>query len=191
MKKFKYRAKKGPDEIVEGVVLADTQDEVIDKINDMGLLPVDVFEERAKTSSSSGSTSTQVTPSALTGKVGTRHVTTLMRQLAKLIKSGVPILRALTILEELVGHPNLRDILQETQTHVREGTPLSAAFAAHPQVFSSFDIAMLQAGESSGNLDVALTRIAEYRQAQEVLFSRVRSGTGLSPLYYSGGDPHH
>ena len=177
MKKFKYRAKKSPEETREGVLLAGSRDEAIDQINAMGLLPVDVDEERQSKSQGGGAS-----PSLFKRKVGGQALAIFYRQLAKLIKSGVPILRALEIVSEQTGNLYFRGAIDQIHQEIKEGNPLSEALMTYKNIFSTFDIAMIQAGESVGKLDEALIRLVTYLEQQEVLKSKVRTATAY-PIF--------
>ena len=88
---YKYNAKKGPQESVEGKIEAQSQEEAIEKINRLGYIPVRIKkeEEARKTLFSSGT--------KLRLKVKSRQITVFSRQLSSLLKAGVPILNALGI----------------------------------------------------------------------------------------------
>ncbi len=170
MKRFRYKAKKGPRELVEGHLSAETQDEAVDKINEMGLLPVDVEEEHV--SAQAPRASLRVLPAR---KVRTAELAAFYRQLSKLVKSGVAILRALAVVSEQFRNPYLRGVLESVQRGVREGENLSTVLSRFPHIFPGFDVAMIRGGESVGRLDEALARIAEHRARQEELVNKVRS----------------
>jgi len=169
MKKFKYRAKKGPNEVVQGVLAAESQDAAVDKLSGMGLLPVEVNEETVSLDEISWGLAMD------TKRVRSRDVATFYRQLARLVKSGVPIVSVLTILAEQSSNQALRNILENVRNQVREGHPFSSSLAVYPHVFSAFDIAMIQAGESTGHLEISLVRIGDYREAAEELSSKLRT----------------
>src|SRR3990167_1582272 len=105
MKKYKYRARKNPEETVEGVLLADSRDEVVDQINELGLLPIEINEERL----------VERTKSApwrfLIKKASARDLAVFYGQLSRLVKSGVPILRALGIIREQTENDYFAEIL--------------------------------------------------------------------------------
>ncbi len=169
MKKFRYRAKKGPNEVVQGVLTAESQDAAIDKLSGMGLLPVEIDEDSASFSEKTWSTGVD------SQKIRLRDVATFYRQLSRLVKSGVPLVNVLTILAEQTSQHAFRTILENVRNQVREGHPLSASLELYPRVFSTFDIAMIQAGESAGHLETSLAQIGNYREAQEELSSKMRT----------------
>ena len=91
MKKFFYQAKKKPGEFVEGTLVAETQDEAIDKISALGLFPVEVREEAA-----SQVNKKVFVPSKVSSRqASSRDIIIFYRQLAKMSQSGIPILRSI------------------------------------------------------------------------------------------------
>ena len=102
-------------------------------------------------------------------RVTTRDVVELTQQLATLVDAGLPLDRALVILEELTTHPRVREIVADVLRSVRGGSSLSDALAKHhPRPFSRLYINMVRAGEKGGVLEQTLQRLAELlREAQE------------------------
>ena len=153
---YHYKAKKGPTDIVEDVIEAQSRDEAVEKISRLGFLPVSVDEEAEVAVKE-----VKRVPLFLSmGRVPSREVTVFSRQLASLIKSGVPILRSLMIISEQSESASFRDVLSRIGSDVKEGKSFSKALEAWPSIFSAFFIAMVRAGEGSGMLQEALLRIA-------------------------------
>ncbi len=168
MKQYRYKAKKGPTEIVEGTLTADTQDEAIDKVNGMGLVPVDIRED------------------VLTAEVAKEHrkrrwqrisatnILAFYRQMGKLVKSGVSLPQAVYLVSQGLENETFQSVLEKIHKDIRQGETFSAALGAYPKVFSPFDIGMIQTGEAAGRLDEVLKQIADYRETQRALMSKVR-----------------
>ncbi len=168
MKQYRYKAKKGPTEIVEGTLAADTQDEAIDKVNGMGLVPVDIRED------------------VLTAEVAKEHrkrrwqrisatnILAFYRQMGKLVKSGVSLPQAVYLVSQGLENETFQSVLEKIHKDIRQGETFSAALSAYPKVFSPFDIGMIQTGEAAGRLDEVLKQIADYRETQRALMSKVR-----------------
>jgi len=182
MTQFHYRAKKGPAEIVEGVLEAASLDVAIEKISAMGYLPVEVQEAGAASKAGGQGAGAPAAPGAASVRVRPRDITVFSRQLGTLIKSGVPILRALHIIAEQSESAGLRSLLAQVSRDVKEGKSFSASLTAWPRVFSSFYIAMVRSGEDSGTLQEVLFRIARYRQKQEEMLSRLRAALAYPVL---------
>jgi len=165
---YRYRAKKGPQEIIESKIQAQSEAEAIDKINQIGLIPIRIEEEHSTTSAKTSY------PNKPKGKVPSREVTIFSRELASLLKSGVPILAALNIISEQSESIHLKNTLRIIHDAVKDGSTFSAVLSMHPQIFSSLYVAMIRSGEDSGALAAVLLRIADYRSKQEEMLSRFR-----------------
>ncbi|MFH1190254.1 MAG: type II secretion system F family protein [Candidatus Omnitrophota bacterium] len=166
MNNYTYRAKKGPEEIVEGAIDARTEKEAIEKLVQQGYVPIRVVEANIRPQAKPRA------PEKRGGRVSSREVTVFSRQLAGLLKSGVPILNAINIISEQAERPGLKAVLSDCHNAIREGATFSSTLEAYPKVFSPLYIALIRAGENSGTLPEALFRVAEYRIKQEEMFSR-------------------
>ena len=191
MAEYFYRAKKGPTEVVEGSVEAASVDDAVDKLDQMGLLAIRLDEvqsnqkgmksenadKKEKTNVPGPETVRKTSRASLVlfSHVRSAEITLFGRQLASLIKSGVPILRALWIIQEQTQNPAFRKFLARAQAEINNGRSLSSVLAEYPKYFSLLYIAMVRMGEDSGNLQEAMLRISDYRQRQEEILSRVRT----------------
>lgn len=109
------------------------------------------------------------------GGVGSGDVLAMTRELAVLLRAGLPIDRALKVMIEMAGHEGLRDLLQDLLTSVKAGKGLSQALQSYPGVFNTFYISMVRAGEASGHLGDVLIRLAEYLTNAKAVKSSVVS----------------
>jgi type IV pilus assembly protein PilC len=110
-----------------------------------------------------------------TTRVRTRDVAQMTRQLAALLKAGVPLLQSLQMLSRSLPSAALTEVVQALHKDVAEGQPLHLALSQHPAHFSGLYISMVQAGESAGILDALMERLAQTLEKNEALRSRVRS----------------
>ena len=108
-------------------------------------------------------------------RVRTRDVAQMTRQLAALLRAGVPLLQALHMLSRSLPSATLSEIIQTVQHDVETGQALHTALARHPKQFSGLYLSMVQAGESAGILDSLMERLASTLEKNEALRSRVRS----------------
>ncbi len=207
MANFQYRAKKGPTEVVSGRVEAATLDDAVEKLDQMGLFPIEIKEakegEKKDQSSESGVRSSEQkktkekkaekekqvsqlsTPKlkkSIFGRIKSSDITVFGRQLASLLRSGVPILRALWIISEQSTNPKFRDFLDKAQKDINNGRSLSMVLADYPKQFPPVYVALVRTGEDSGNLQEALLRVSEYRQKQEEIMSRVKTAMAYPAL---------
>ena len=104
-----------------------------------------------------------------------RELVVFTLQLATLVKAGVPLLQGLTTLARHSSDSTLRDILYDVGQCVKSGNPLGASLRAHPEVFSSWYVGMVEAGEASGSLDVTLQRLADSLEKRLKLMHQVRA----------------
>ncbi len=184
MPRFKYYAKEGT-ENVDGIVEAQTKAEAVEKISQRGLLPIRVEavvqEKRLE--------GTPPRRGVFATRVKSKDVTIFSRQLASFVKSGVPILRGLSIISEQSENPAFQKVLGEVRLDVQEGGSFSETLKKYPKIFSPLYIAMVNSGESSGNLHEVLLRIANHRQKQEAIISRVRSALAypILMIFVGGG----
>lgn len=165
---YKYRAKRGPENILEGKIEAANEQEAVEKINTMGYLPVRV--EEIKPAPSAQGPLLRIFPK----KIKPSDITIFTRQLASLIKSGVPLLRGIGIVSEQSTNPYFKELLLHIHHQVRGGRSLSSALSDYPNVFNPLYLAMVRVGEDSGSLQEVLLRIADYRLKQQEIYSKVR-----------------
>jgi len=99
----------------------------------------------------------------------------MTRQLAALLKAGVPLLQALDMLSRSLTSTTLVGIVKAVHHEVASGTPLHEALGQHPAQFSGLYVSLVQAGESAGILDTLMARLAHTLEKNEALRSRVRS----------------
>jgi len=95
------------------------------------------------------------------------------RQLAELIKAGLPLERALNALAGEADNPNARDLVASIRSEVNAGSTFAKALEPHPREFSAVYRASIAAGEQSGELGLVLTRLASDLEAQNQLQSKV------------------
>jgi type IV pilus assembly protein PilC len=103
------------------------------------------------------------------------------RQFATMIEAGMNVVTSLVILEQQTTDTNLVDVIGALREDVEGGLLLSEAMARHPKVFSRLYIAMVEAGEAAGVLDVVLDRVALQIEKQEAIRRRVK-GAMTYPL---------
>jgi general secretion pathway protein F len=162
---YKYRAKEGPHKIIENKIDAISQEAAIKQIEEMGYVTLGI-EEIADSASGSRK--------RVTKKISTHDLIIFTRQLATLLKSGIPILRALGVLSEQTHNSGFSVVIKDIYNELKEGANFSQALSKYPGIFSPFYIAMISAGEDSGRLEEILFRLSEYSKKRQELVSKVR-----------------
>ena len=115
-------------------------------------------------------------------RVPAKYLTVFYNQLSDLLRSGVPLLRSLQLLEDQTSHPALKFVVQDVREQVAEGTRLNDAMRRHPKAFNSLTISMVRAGEEGGFLEDVLARVAAFNDHQEELKGKV-TGAMVYPLF--------
>ena len=164
---FIYKAKAGPAKTVEGELQAESRPAAVAALDRMGYSPVWV-KEKAGGSHKKRRRFAQ-------RPVRPRDITVLTRQLASLIRSGVPILRGLRTIADQTESERLRTVVSDMEGTVRDGSMLSVAMSKYPSLFSMLYVDMVRAGESGGILDDSLTRLADAREKEEDFRRKVQS----------------
>ena len=109
------------------------------------------------------------------------EVAAFTRQLATLLRSGIPLTESLGALFEQADNVKLKSVLQAVRTAVNEGSSLGDALRKHPHVFSDLYCSMVKAGETAGNLDEVLARLADFMESGEKLKAKVQ-GAMIYPI---------
>ena len=99
----------------------------------------------------------------------------MTRQLAALLRAGVPLLQSLDMLSRSLPSWALTELMLEVHNDVASGTALHEALAKHPTQFSGLYVSLVQAGETAGILDTMVERLAHTLEKNEALRSKVRS----------------
>lgn len=107
-------------------------------------------------------------------RVSPKDLAVSTRQLATLLKAGLPLVTALHALSDQTDSKVLQRIVVEVKENVEEGTALAKALGAFPKVYPRLYVNMVNAGEASGTLDAVLEKVADYLEAQLELRRRVR-----------------
>jgi general secretion pathway protein F/type IV pilus assembly protein PilC len=161
MPDFTYEALEKTGKRNSGTVNATSEREAASMLDGRGLFPVRIVPIKSQTARRSGK------------KVKGRHMATFYSQLADLLHSGVPLLKALDILERQSIHPVLAEVLREVRAKVADGVSLADAMRPYPQVFNELSVGMVRAGQEGGFLEDVLKRIAAFTDHQEDLKGKV------------------
>ncbi|MCA9063258.1 MAG: type II secretion system F family protein [Planctomycetaceae bacterium] len=174
MPDYDYIARELSGKQVKGTLTAASEQDALSTLASRSLFPVKVEVSAAA----------QKQAAVGAKRVASRHLTNFYTQLADLLKSGVPLLRSLQLLEEQTSNPSLRYVIQEIREQVADGTRLNDAMRRHPRTFNHLTVSMVKAGEEGAFLEDVLQRIATFNDHQEELKGRV-TGALVYPLFLS------
>ena len=167
---FLYKGRNSRGEAVQGRIEGADSVAIADQLLNTGITPVDIRPARA---------SPELRVDALLARLRERVTPTdvmlMSRQLYTLLRAGVPIMRALSGLQESATNPALARVLQEVRGDLESGKELSAALRRHPQVFSAFFVAMVRVGEMTGHLEEVFLRLAQHTEFDIEMRGRVKS----------------
>lgn len=170
---FKYEAKDAAGKVVKGTVSAGSQAEAVADLRRRNLQPVEITRSSALGSLFGKGSGKKKVAKKASARRGELEVFT--RQLSTMLGAGIPMLEALEILADQAESPGFAFCLDRVVNDIRSGSDLSKAMEPHKRVFSHIYVSMIRAGEVSGQIDIILTRLAEYLEASAHLRSEIKS----------------
>ena len=162
MKRFNYKARaKDSGKVIKGNIQAENEQTAGRLLNEQGYTPLSITEEGA---GFFGKRS----------KVRNKERVMFTRQLSTLIGAGLPLATSLRTVIEQTDNKTMKSIAEEILTSVESGKSLYESFSAHPEVFNGVYTALIQAGEASGTLDLALKRLADQEEKDAAMMSKIK-----------------
>nr|HEX4317352.1 type II secretion system inner membrane protein GspF [Kofleriaceae bacterium] len=186
MPMYAYKGVSGTGKSISGVRDAETPKLLRQVLRKDGVL-VTSFElsksaKAAKTANAKkGGLSRDVDLGGIIGGVKKVEIAAFTRQMATLLRAGIPLSEALGALVEQISNLRLKTPISEVRTMVNEGSSFADALAKHPKLFDELFISMVRAGELAGNIDEVLTRLADFLEASQKLKSKV-TGAMIYPI---------
>ena len=107
-------------------------------------------------------------------KIQPADIAIFTRQLATMMKAGVPLVQAFDIVAEGTDHEKMRELILTVRTDVSSGTGLAGALEKHPLHFDELFCSLVASGENSGTLEVMLDRVATYKEKTEALKAKIK-----------------
>jgi type IV pilus assembly protein PilC len=163
---FEYRVRDQGGKVVTGTLVADNEQVVVSRLREMGYVPL-------KIGAKGGPGMKREINLRTKAKLKDQAVFT--RQFATMVNSGLPILRALAILEQQTQSRIIAKAVVDVRGEIERGSSLSAAMAKHPKVFNNLYVAMVRSGETGGVLESVLDRLADNLEREVALRQRIKS----------------
>jgi type II secretory pathway component PulF len=173
---FQYKALQANGAIAEGQLEAAGRPEAFAQMSGLGLRPVSLSEKAGAQSKKAAAIPVSLGSISLfkkAHKVSSRALEDFTRLLSSLLSAGVPLSRALVILHKESSNPAAHAKWKEIHDLVIDGMSLADAMAKSPETFPRVYIAMVQAGETGGFLDLVLAQIADFHAREKDLRSKV------------------
>lgn len=176
--RFIYKAKDGPGKTIKGELEADSRQMALNQLDSMGYSPIWVKEQDVDR------------PGArvlLNRRISQRDINVFTRQLASLIKSRVPILKALNTVAGQTESAGFQNVIRGLEHDVRDGSMLSEALSKHINLFSELYVNMVRSGESGGIMDAILMRLSEALEKEEDTKRKLQSAMAYPILIAAVG----
>ena len=173
MPNYIYKAKDGPGKTVQRELVAESKASAIARIEAMGLIPISVRPKGRGHAAQSRPSQRGIRRS---------EISVLTRQLGSMIRSGVPILRALNTIEDQTENRRLQAVIGDLEASIRDGSMLSDGMRRYPKLFPELYVNMVESGESGGVLDTMLFRLAESREVEEENRRKVQAAMAYPTL---------
>ena len=148
---YGYKAINKVGKEVKGSIEGDSKAQVKAKLNNMSLTVIALTEQNIFT---------RDLDIQIGGYPKTRDLSVMCRQFVSMIRAGVGIMDVLRMLQEQTENKRLKDALKEVRLSVEKGNSLASSMEKQPKIFPELMVNMVAAGEASGNLDVAMDRVA-------------------------------
>lgn len=169
---FNYTAKDKNGQLLKGEVEAENEAAAAKVLASRDLIPITVGTHEEQTFS-------------FLNKISLKDKVMMMRQLATMINAGLPISQSLKTLEAQTSKKNIKRVLAQTSSDIEGGSQLSFALSRFPETFTQLEITLIASGETSGDLDKALLRLADQLEKQQSLIRKVR-GAFIYPSFVIG-----
>ncbi len=156
---FEWEGKDRNGKMVRGEMRAAGENQVLASLRRQGVLPGKVKKRRMRSGK----------------KITAKDLTLFTRQLATMMKAGVPLLQAFDIVGRGNANPSVTRLLNDIRNDVETGTSLSTAFRKYPLYFDNLYCNLVEAGEAAGILDQLLDRLAVYMEKTQAIKSKIKS----------------
>jgi MSHA biogenesis protein MshG len=173
---FAYQGRNARGELVKGVLEGASSGAVADQLFSTGITPVHINEAAGAAAPAAGAAAAKRREIRFgEPKVELADLMLFSRQMHTLLKSGVPIIRALAGLQESSQNPTLARVVGEVRDGLESGRELSFSMRAHPKVFSSFMVNMVRVGEMTGRLDEVFLRLYDFFAFEKKMSDDIRA----------------
>ncbi len=170
---YSYKGRNHRGDLVSGSLDGSDSGVIADQLLNTGITPVEI--ELSSRRRSNGNRTEWLQKALREKPITSLDLMLFSRQMYTLLKAGVPILRALSGLQESTPNPKFAVLLQDIRESLDSGRELSAAFRRHPAVFSPFYVSMVQVGEMTGMLDETFIRLYDYLDFERDMRDRIKS----------------
>ncbi len=171
MPTFSYEAVDSSGKAKKSTIDAANVDEAREKLKGQGLFPTSIAQKGGRKSKKASAAAGTERKKAFVigGGVSQKELTNFTRQFSTLIDAGLPLVRALDIMEQMLKPGGLRNVIMDVRDDVEQGSSLSEAMSKCPGGFDELYVSMIRAGETGGLLGSILNRLADFREKSQKL----------------------
>ncbi|UCG57977.1 MAG: type II secretion system F family protein [Phycisphaerales bacterium] len=174
MKSYRYIARDMSGTRKQGLTEAASANDVLSWLRQHQLTPVSVNEVSTRAKKSKRTRRRK--------RLKAAELAAFCSQLMTMVEGGIPVTTALETVAKDQEHPQFREVLQQVAEGMRNGEPFSESMSRFPTIFNKLSCAIVLAGETGGNLSLALGRLAEYYDNRDKLKKKVKSATSY-PIF--------
>ncbi len=164
---YNYKGLEKTGKEVKGTISAEGLSPAKMKAKAMGIMLIEIHEQTSSTVKKSAGISFGST-------VSIADLSLMTRQLATLLRAKIQIVEAFSALVDQTENPRLKIALSEIRQKVNEGSSLAKALSDYPKIFDNVYVNMVDAGETSGTLEVVLLRLADFTESQLQLRNKIK-----------------
>jgi MSHA biogenesis protein MshG len=168
---FAYTGRNARGELIKGRLEGADSGAVADELATTGITPVEIRQAAAEAKHAAAAWRARL----FAPRVPLVDLMLFSRQMYTLLKSGVPIMRALAGLEESMVNPAFKAVVADLRASLDSGRELSASMRRHPAVFSNFYVSLVRVGESTGMLQDVFLRLYEHLEFEKEVRERIKS----------------
>ena len=159
-KRFTFEGRNlSPDQIVRGEVVAKDEEEARKKLQRRGIRPLRVSKVK----------------STRKKRITQEDITVFTRQLATMMKAGLPLMQAFEIVARGHSNPSMTQMLMQVRADVEQGSALGKSFSKYPKYFDRFYCNLVSAGETGGVLEGLLDKLAVYKEKTQAIKKKVKT----------------
>ena len=167
MPRYSYTAKTQPNNIIQGDIEAESEQDAINKLTKMGYFPISLGTEDLSRLGKFAFFKFR--------KISNKDIVLFTSQLSSLIQSGVNILNGLNIISKQTTNKYLQLVINDVISKIKDGSPLSESLAHYPDLFSSLYTSMVHSGEVGGTLEETLARLSDFLEKEEEFKNSIKA----------------
>lgn len=182
---FDYSARDRSGGLVKGQIEAPNQGAAAQALVKRNVIPLKILAAKGKAATSANNANGGAASAGLSidvqdlfiPAVGLEDLVIFSRQMYSLMKSGIPILRAVKGLSDTTSSRRMRTTLEDVSVQLERGRTFSSALNQHPKIFNQLYVSIIHVGENTGKLDDACLQLAEYLEREQETRKQIKSAT--------------